>query len=1012
MGIRTLSLTSPTMALALLCCACGAAPDAALSGLSVHDPDDRAAAVSRGVAETGPPAPLDAAQLEALRTVRTEPGELPRLKLRHGGKLYDLPLTDTAVEVDIVGHVARVEVRQQYRNPFREPIETVYAFPLPENSAVTDLRFEIGDRVVQSELKRRAEARKTYEAARASGYTAALLEQERPNGFTQSVANIPPESEIDVVIRYVQDLTYDANTYEFVFPMVIGPRYTPGRPLMRPPSGGGSSPDTDAVPDASRLSPAVVGGGTRTGNDMHIRVRAEVGQPIVGWSVPTHTVSGGHAGGRLDVRLIEGDRLPNRDFVLRFEVGGEQPQAALLAHRSPAGGWFSLLVHPPTLDLDRLVGQRELVFVLDVSGSMRGVPIAMSKRAIELALRRLRPADTFNIITFAGGTAQLFPAARAVNTATVQQALKWVDRLMAGGGTRMADAIDVALGADISPGRDRHVVFLTDGYVSNEGAIMQKTQAYTRARLERGERGRVFGFGVGSSVNRCLLNGLAAQGRGTTMYATTREDPAVAVDRFFALVDQPVLTDVSIDWGGLPVQDVTPTRLPDLFASRPLIVHGRFDGAGQGTATVRGRLGGRAIELPVAVDFGQAPTGNDVLAALWARARIDALGTRLWNTVEPSQTVIDRIVELSLAHRVMTPYTSFVAVDRTRAIEGPARRIDVPVEAPEGVDPEAAGARVLAGEMDGDDPDGDGLPTHRDVCPEVPEDHDGFEDADGCPEPDNDADGIPDVEDQCPVEPEVFNGQDDQDGCPDAGRVLLVLDRIEILEKVFFEAGSARIHPRSFALLDEVAQVLQRVPGIRKVEIEGHTDSSGAATGNMRISEKRARAVMRALVVRGVEPQRLSAKGYGETRPIDTNQTREGRARNRRVEFRIVEGQPRPAPYTAPPPPTPIEPHLVTCTGTWISPAAPIDSARVEVIEPGDVDPWWLGAHLADARACYDLALLTAPDLQGDVRVRYGADGAVQVDGVEHPEFVRCLAESSAVRRRGVAGALRLRLSR
>jgi len=592
---RHLPLVIPVLVAALVAgCQHEARPDdePGAPAPSVHDPDARErlrAAATPHDELTGASdaesvlAPELAASLEA---VRTEPGDVPRLELTYDGERVPLPLEHTHFDVNAVGPVADVEVRQTYRNPFREPIETVYVFPLPENSAVIDLRMVIGERVIEADMQRRAEARHTYETARREGHTAALLEQERPNVFTQSVANIAPESTIEVVVRYAQDLTWDNGEHELVLPMVVGPRYHPGQPI--PPhdeTGTGTKADTTSVPDASRISPPVVGRGARSGQDVSVDVTVDMGRTVGAWAVPTHAeaVTGRVADdGTLAVALASGESLPNRDFVMRWTTTEAMPQATLLTHEQDGEGYFSLVVQPPELDVDALVGDRELIFVVDVSGSMSGVPLAMAKRTMELALRQIRPSDTFDVITFAGRTARLWGTAQPASAENIRAALQFLDGLQAGGGTELREAVDEALDADVAEGRHRHVLFMTDGFVSNEAEILDATSTYVRKMLDEGQRARVFGIGMGSSVNRCLLNGLAAQGRGISYVTTTREDPAVAVNRVFGLIDAPVLTNIEIDWGDLPVSDVEPAVLPDLFASRPLAVHGRYQGASPG----------------------------------------------------------------------------------------------------------------------------------------------------------------------------------------------------------------------------------------------------------------------------------------------------------------------------------------------------------------------------------------------------------------------------------------------
>ncbi len=462
-------------------------------------------------------------------------------------------------------------------NPNRSPIEAVYVFPFPENSAVDDMRMTVGDRVIRAEIRERNEARRVYERAKRRGNTAALLEQERPNVFTQSVANIAPGETIEVTVRYVQTLTYDAGEYEFVFPMVVGPRFIPGRPVGR--KGTGWSYDTDQVPDASRITPPILGRGARSGHDISLEVSIDAGLPVADLEVPTHDVHMSEGDDVMLVTLQDHDTLPNRDFVMRYKTAGDQPRVAMLSHREDGDGYFTLVVQPPQLDIEKVVGRREFIFVVDVSGSMSGIPLGVSKAAMRDALQRMRPVDTFNVITFAGRTGQLFSSPRPANETNIQAGEKFISGQRAGGGTMMAGAVQAALSPPVEHGRNRYVFFLTDGYIGNERAIFDGAEQLVHTLASRGQRARVFGLGVGSSVNRHLIDGIAKAGDGVAVYASHRDAPARAVDRFFRATDHPVLTNVHIDWGGLQVEESTPLRLPDLFATRPLLLHGRYSTA-------------------------------------------------------------------------------------------------------------------------------------------------------------------------------------------------------------------------------------------------------------------------------------------------------------------------------------------------------------------------------------------------------------------------------------------------
>lgn len=638
------------------------------------------------------PALKDVELQRALRHVYTEPGSLPELRAQLKGAAVVFPLRHTQAAVDIVGDVARVEVTQTFANAFEEPLEAIYIFPLPENAAVDGMKMIIGERTIEASIEERKAARQTYQTAKQNGHTAALLEQERPNVFTQSIANIAPRTEIKVVTRYLQPLAYDGGWYELVFPMVVGPRFIPGEPNGK--QGSGYSADTTQVPDASRISPPLMGKGERTGSDISIAVTARTGLPIGEYEVPTHDVIYRPTfDGSLQLELSPQDRLPNRDFVLRYRVDGEKTTAAVLADHGKQGGFVSLVVAPPKLDIDAVVGSREMIFVVDVSGSMHGVPLAMCQDAMREALRRMRPVDTFNVITFAGSTGRLFPASRPANEANLFEAQQFVTGLKAAGGTMMGDGVKEALRVDARNAdstRHRHVFFMTDGYVGNEAQILVDTKQYVKAFASTGGRARVFGFGVGSSVNRFLLDGLGKEGDGLTVYATTREDPVTAVNKFYRYVDKSILENVTIDWGGLDVVDAQPSQLPDLFASRPLVVRARYAQGGKATIHVKGTAQGKAFDLPILVDLASAPTAQPALATLWARAKAESYERDMWSggVADTEQ----KLTQLGLQFGIVTRFTSLVAVDRSSKVDGQGRTIVQPVEEPEGVDGEMAGA--------------------------------------------------------------------------------------------------------------------------------------------------------------------------------------------------------------------------------------------------------------------------------------------------------------------------------
>src|SRR5215475_4123961 len=314
------------------------------------------------------------------------------------------PLKHTDVKAQISGFLSRVTVTQEFENPFKDKIEAVYTFPLPQNAAVDDMTMLVGDRTVRGKILRREEAEAVYEAAKEKGQTASLLNQERPNIFTQSVANILPGEQIKITISYVETLKYEDGSYEFVFPMVVGPRYVPGKATSPESntSGNGFALDTDRVPDASRITPEPAPPGMRAGHDISIDVSLDAGVPVDSITSKTQEVNMERLDlHRMHVRLKDQTAIPNKDFILRYDVAGQKIADAMLTHSAGAGGFFTLILQPPERVTTEDVTPKELVFVLDTSGSMSGFPIEKAKETMKLALNNLYPADTFNMITYA-----------------------------------------------------------------------------------------------------------------------------------------------------------------------------------------------------------------------------------------------------------------------------------------------------------------------------------------------------------------------------------------------------------------------------------------------------------------------------------------------------------------------------------------------------------------------------------------------------------------------------------
>lgn len=583
-----------------------------------------------------------------------------------------VPLEHTDVDASISAYIATVNVTQKFANPYDEKIEAVYVFPLPQNAAINEFLMTIGDRRIRGIIRDRDEAKKIYDAAKRQGHVASLLTQERPNVFTQKVANIEPGKKIDINIKYFNTLAYDDGWYEFVFPMVVGPRYNPpGSTDGIGAVGIGARGKSGQSTEVTYQKP-----NQRSGHDISLTVAIDAGVSVKETRSVNHVVEK-----RIDtqhrtiVRLSDRDSIPNKDFVLRYKVAGDRIDSALLTHRDESGGYFTLMVYPPETLRSLQRKPVELIFVLDCSGSMSGKPIAQAKSAIKRGLKSLQPNDTFQIIRFSNNASQLGEAPVIATKENVRRGLKYLRSLKGGGGTQMIEGIKAALDFPHDETRLRFVCFMTDGFIGNEAQILGALHGKLGAS-------RVFSFGVGSSPNRFLLNRMAKLGNGAVAYLSLNDSGSDVMDHFFERISHPAMTDLHIDWGGLAVRDVYPERLPDLFVGRPVILTGRFDGGVGRAIRISGDCGGR--DRQIVVDTTDANGAHEGLAAVWARTKIADLVDRV--TYDIDRDISGEIRTLALNYNLMSQFTAFVAVDsltRTAGTQGTTVR--VPVHVPDGV---------------------------------------------------------------------------------------------------------------------------------------------------------------------------------------------------------------------------------------------------------------------------------------------------------------------------------------
>lgn len=583
-----------------------------------------------------------------------------------GKPLGNSPLKHTRVKTDISGFLARVTVEQEFENNFNQPIEAVYTFPLSENSAVDDMTMKIGSRTIRGKIKKREEARKIYEEAKMQGKTASLLDQERPNVFTQSVANILPNEKIIIEISYVETLKFEDGSYEFVFPMVVGPRYSPASVKKE---------------DAAKVTPPVALK-TRAGHDISIEVNLDAGVPVENISSTLHKIKTQNlSSNSAKIELQNQKTIPNKDFILKYDVTGKRIEDAILTHRNSQNGFFTMMLSPPENFSVEDVSPKEIVFVLDTSGSMSGFPIEKAKEAMKMSLEGLYPNDTFNLITFAGDTHVLFDEPVPATQANLEKAQKFLESRTGGGGTEMMKAIKAALKPSGSREHLRIVNFMTDGYIGNESEII--------AEIQKNPNARVFSFGIGNGVNRFLLDKMSEEGRGEVQYVTLEDDGSKAAKQFYERIRNPLLTDISIDWNGLPVADVYPKRNPDLFDAKPVYINGRYTNAASGTIKLKGKVGGQDFEREIKINFPETEAKHDVLATLWARKRIDDLMSQNYDydseEAKLNSEATKLITQMGLEFRLLTEFTSFIAVEEViRTQGGKPVKVEVPVELADG----------------------------------------------------------------------------------------------------------------------------------------------------------------------------------------------------------------------------------------------------------------------------------------------------------------------------------------
>ncbi|HKS08854.1 MAG TPA: VIT domain-containing protein [Pyrinomonadaceae bacterium] len=552
-----------------------------------------------------------------------------------------LPLKDTRVDISVSGVIADVKVRQIYRNEGARAINASYVFPASTRAAVYAMRMQLGNEIIVAKIKEREQAKKEFEQAKEEGKSASLLEQQRPNVFSMSLANIMPQEQVEIELRYTELLIPTDNVYEFVFPTVVGPRYA-------------SPESTNSKTDGFVQTP-YQHQGQQPASELHITTRIAAGLPIYDVSSPSHKVlPQWQSNGVAQLQLDDSDPFQgNRDFIVRYRLAGDQIASGLLLFQGADENFFLYMAQPPQRVAPDAIPPREYIFVVDVSGSMEGFPLNISKRLLRDLIGKLQPTDLFNVVLFAGDSTLLSPQSLEANPQNIAKAIALLEQQRGSGGTELFDAMQRAMSLPRQEGISRSMLLITDGFVAADDVVFD----HIRDNLNRCN---VFAFGIGSSVNRHLIEGVARAGMAEPFIVTDEGEAAGVADKFREYVQSPVLTDIQVRANGFDVYDVNPTKFPDLLAQRPIILFGKWRGPVAGTIELTGKNSQGVFTSSVNVSNTQLSEENGALRYLWARSRIADLSD--YGSYQVDGEGVKAITELGLKYNLLTRYTSFIAV--------------------------------------------------------------------------------------------------------------------------------------------------------------------------------------------------------------------------------------------------------------------------------------------------------------------------------------------------------------
>ena len=593
-------------------------------------------------------------------------------------ELEKLPLKSTSVNVDISGVIADVIVTQVYKNDGNRPLEAIYIFPASTRAAVYGMKMTIGERTIIAKIRKREDARHDYEQAKQEGKSASLFEQHRPNVFQMNVANILPADVIKVELKYTELLVPTDAVYEFVYPTVVGPRYS-------------DQHATEAGPREKWIENPYLHQGESPTYTFDITVNLSTGFPIQDLTCSSHQVNVNYEGHTFaSVRLEPSEKYGgNRDFLLKYRLAGAKIKTGLLLFEGKRENFFLLMIQPPKRLSEAHIPPREYIFIVDVSGSMHGFPLNISKKLLKDLIGNLRPTDRFNVLLFAGGSSLMSKQSLPATPQNITHAINMIERQRGGGGTRLLPALKRALSLPKTEGFSRNVIIATDGYVSVE------EEAFDLIRNNLGNA-NMFTFGIGSSVNRYIIEGMARVGMGEPFVITKPEEALEKANKFRKLIKSPVLAGIKIDFDKFEVYDVEPPGVPDVLADRPVIVFGKWRGKPTGNISLQGITGNRPFIEKIDTTSVKPLKINSALRYLWARHRIGILSD--YNRLNPQDERVKEVTNLGLTYNLLSAYTSFVAIDtQVRLKDGQAITVKQPLPLPQGVSDYSVGSRSFAG---------------------------------------------------------------------------------------------------------------------------------------------------------------------------------------------------------------------------------------------------------------------------------------------------------------------------